>query len=72
MSNKKNIINCPACGKQNTWIPENKNRPFCSPRCKLIDLGDWASEQHRIAGAPVVLEDTIPTDELENKKDQST
>ena len=28
-------------------------RPFCSERCKLIDLGDWAAERHVIGGAPV-------------------
>ena len=51
---KKNIlIACPACGKKNTWHPENLFRPFCSERCKLIDLGDWADEKHRVAGDPV-------------------
>ena len=32
--------------------PENKFRPFCSDRCKLIDLGAWASEEHKIPVAP--------------------
>jgi hypothetical protein len=30
------------------WRPENRNRPFCSERCKLIDLGDWATEKFRV------------------------
>ena len=46
-------ITCPNCGKKNTWRPENAFRPFCSERCKLIDLGEWASETHKIAGDPV-------------------
>lgn len=46
---KKLTVNCPSCTKKITWDPENKFRPFCSERCKLIDLGDWASEKHRIA-----------------------
>jgi uncharacterized protein len=46
----KKDIKCPTCGKANTWTEENASRPFCSPRCKLIDLGDWADEKHRIAG----------------------
>lgn len=48
---KKDII-CPRCGKKGTWTPENAARPFCSERCKLIDLGDWASEKHRVPGEP--------------------
>jgi endogenous inhibitor of DNA gyrase (YacG/DUF329 family) len=45
-----NEIHCPACNKPNTWTQANPHRPFCSARCKLIDLGAWASEDHRIAG----------------------
>lgn len=46
-------ITCPTCSKPNTWLPENAFRPFCSDRCKLIDLGEWASETRKIPGAPV-------------------
>ncbi len=42
-------IKCPLCGKITTW-EENPWRPFCSERCKLIDLGRWASEEYRIEG----------------------
>ncbi len=41
---------CPTCGKSVAWITENKWRPFCTERCKLIDLGEWLSENHRIPG----------------------
>lgn len=51
--NNQHKITCPTCGKQNTWRPENKYRPFCSDRCKLIDLGEWASETRKIPGEPV-------------------
>lgn len=44
------IVLCPTCGKRVKWSPKNEFRPFCSERCKLIDLGGWASEQHRIPG----------------------
>jgi len=47
--NTKNIV-CPICKKKDTWRLENGYRPFCSERCKLIDLGDWAAEKHRITG----------------------
>ena len=52
MNNQHKII-CPNCGNKNTWRSENKFRPFCSDRCKLIDLGDWASEKHQIPGESV-------------------
>ena len=53
-----NKITCPTCGKANTWLPENVFRPFCSDRCKLIDLGEWASESRKIPGDFV---DDLPT-----------
>ena len=39
---------CPSCGKTVEWIPEQASRPFCSERCRLIDLGEWASNTRRI------------------------
>ncbi|MBK8019697.1 MAG: DNA gyrase inhibitor YacG [Betaproteobacteria bacterium] len=41
-------IKCPQCGGQTTFGPGNPWRPFCSERCKLIDLGQWATESYRI------------------------
>jgi uncharacterized protein len=32
------------------FSPENPWRPFCSERCKMIDLGAWASESYRVPG----------------------
>ncbi len=43
------IITCPLCKKTTTW-EENPWRPFCSERCKLTDLGKWASGEYRIEG----------------------
>lgn len=45
-------IICPICKRVTTW-EENPHRPFCSKRCKLIDLGKWASEEYKIAGEKV-------------------
>lgn len=44
------IVACPTCGARVKWTPGNEFRPFCSERCKLIDLGAWADEQHAIPG----------------------
>ncbi|WP_228064771.1 DNA gyrase inhibitor YacG [Muribacter muris] len=45
------IVNCPTCEKEVIWSPESEFRPFCSKRCQIIDLGDWAAEKNRIAGS---------------------
>lgn len=43
------IIPCPICNKPTKW-EENPSRPFCSERCRLIDLGTWVSEGYRVPG----------------------
>ena len=43
------VITCPTCKRETTW-EENPFRPFCSERCRLLDLGKWASEEYRIEG----------------------
>ncbi len=45
---KARFVSCPRCGAQVAWLQENHYRPFCSERCKLIDLGDWAMEKYRV------------------------
>ena len=42
-------IRCPNCRRPTTW-DGNPHRPFCSERCRLQDLGNWASERYRIPG----------------------
>ena len=41
-------VKCPTCGKEIEYSSANPWRPFCSERCKLIDLGAWASESYRV------------------------
>jgi endogenous inhibitor of DNA gyrase (YacG/DUF329 family) len=43
-------IRCPQCKAPALWSRDNRFRPFCSERCKLSDLGAWATEQYRVAG----------------------
>ena len=50
--NTARIYPCPQCRKPVHWSPDNPWRPFCSERCKMLDLGDWASERHGIPGDP--------------------
>ncbi|PWG65164.1 DNA gyrase inhibitor YacG [Sediminicurvatus halobius] len=45
-------VHCPTCGTPVEWTDAARYRPFCSRRCKLIDLGEWLDERHRIPGEP--------------------
>ncbi|ODC02865.1 hypothetical protein BFW38_04160 [Terasakiispira papahanaumokuakeensis] len=44
------LVACPTCRQSIAWTTDNPNRPFCSERCRMIDLGAWAAEDHRIPG----------------------
>jgi endogenous inhibitor of DNA gyrase (YacG/DUF329 family) len=41
-------VNCPNCGRPVLWSAASPHRPFCSPRCRQIDLGAWAEEKYRV------------------------
>ncbi len=53
------IVRCPRCGKE-TEMTGNPYRPFCSERCKLVDLGNWVTGAYRIAGKEDEDEDGQP------------
>lgn len=42
-------VNCPTCQRGLTWSEEFPFRPFCSERCRMVDLGAWFAEERRIA-----------------------
>ncbi len=46
---KELMVKCPVCKKEAAWR-DNPFRPFCSERCRLIDLGQWAAEEYRVPG----------------------
>ncbi|MGH9966217.1 MAG: DNA gyrase inhibitor YacG [Pyrinomonadaceae bacterium] len=50
-------MKCPTCGKP-VDVKDNPSRPFCSERCKMVDLGRWVSEEYRVPGKPVPTEHT--------------
>ncbi len=62
MSEEGKKVTCPICRKEARW-EDNPFRPFCSERCRLIDLGKWASENYRIPGG----KKEIPPGEEEGK-----
>lgn len=59
------IVNCPTCGKPVIWGEQSPFRPFCCKRCQLIDLGEWAAEEKRIASNG----DLSDSDEWSEKQD---
>ena len=46
------VIKCPTCERAVAWAVESKFRPFCSDRCRLIDLGEWAEGNRAIPMDP--------------------
>jgi len=46
------LVACPVCGTVAAFSPANDWRPFCSERCRTLDLGAWASESYRIPEKP--------------------
>jgi uncharacterized protein len=50
------FMKCPICGKKIIW-QENPFRPFCSERCKIIDLGKWVSGEYSLRGEDVAVSD---------------
>ena len=52
-------VRCPACRQMTPWAG-NPYRPFCSARCKRVDLGNWASDRYRIPGASAEEEGREP------------
>ena len=63
MDSPPRTVKCPQCGTRVPWTPASKWRPFCSERCKLIDLGAWASESYRVPAE----EQEPPQDEPSSK-----
>ncbi len=51
-SDGRRRVACPTCGALALFAPENRWRPFCSERCRSVDLGAWASERFRIETGP--------------------
>jgi endogenous inhibitor of DNA gyrase (YacG/DUF329 family) len=57
------VVKCPTCGRPVEWSEASKFRPFCSERCKMIDLGAWAAERYVVSGGPADEADDTPPSE---------
>ena len=63
----KKAVKCPECGKATEYSPENEYRPFCSKRCKLIDLGEWIEGRYKITSEENSQESQYMEDESSTK-----
>lgn len=63
-------VPCPRCQKMTPW-ENNPFRPFCSERCRLIDLGKWASDEYAIPGEAVSDTSDTPAKADESDEDPS-
>lgn len=59
-------VKCPRCGKETEYKVDNLYRPFCSERCKMIDLGKWANEDYKV---PTEDGGNLENEEIENDED---
>jgi hypothetical protein len=60
-------VRCPTCRRETAW-EGNAFRPFCSDRCRLLDLAAWAEERYRVPGEPVPAESTPADDDGAREK----
>lgn len=51
------LVSCPYCHKQIVYSTDNPFRPFCSERCKMLDLGAWANEERTVAGNDINVDE---------------
>lgn len=59
-TSRHTVVRCPVCGKKVEWSPASRWRPFCSERCRTIDLGDWLTEKNRVPGEDAPPDDGDP------------
>lgn len=59
-------VKCPQCHKTSTFAPDNPYRPFCSERCKLIDLGQWAEGKYAIPVSQTEAIDSVESEAESN------
>lgn len=55
-------VPCPTCRRPTPW-DGNPYRPFCSQRCRVTDIGNWAQDRYRIAGPPLEEAEDAPADD---------
>jgi endogenous inhibitor of DNA gyrase (YacG/DUF329 family) len=54
-------VRCPTCQREVVWTEESPWRPFCSDRCRMVDLGAWFAGERTIPGESVSDPDALPS-----------
>lgn len=62
------VVSCPQCQRPVEWVPASRWRPFCSDRCRMLDLGAWATESYRIPVAAPDPDEAEALDDLERAR----
>lgn len=65
-ANNTITVCCPQCKTQAKWLETNPYRPFCSSRCRFIDLNGWTNDEYKIPDYSVSNETTYDSGEVEN------
>lgn len=64
-------MRCPTCKRPVDATARNPFRPFCSERCRMVDLGTWASEEYRVAGGKAEDDSEHPDDRMKDDRVQA-
>ena len=62
------VVACPICHQKGAWL-ESPFSPFCSERCKMVDLGKWLGEEYRLA-SPLTVEDLQELEDFEDNEEK--
>ena len=63
------MAKCPVCKREALPRAQNKAYPFCSPRCRLVDLGKWLGEEYRVPGPAAGSDDEEPRPDVPPQDD---
>lgn len=63
-------VNCPTCKKKFNYF-ESEFRPFCSERCRMIDLGQWLSESYSVPAEKLTPDEIDTLEKLQNEESRS-
>lgn len=71
LSAPNRIVKCPNCGEDSIYSSENPHRPFCSARCRGIDLVKWADENYKIPVQKNPFNDSHSEDDYGDESDRA-
>lgn len=65
------IVQCPRCKKDVPWTQDSPFRPFCSQRCRVIDLGAWADGSYSIPSSETPTEEDLDEEDTKQNKNEN-